>query len=163
MNKQMRLCGCALLLAGVVAHGQLVKSGERIAFLGDSITQQGAGGPGGYVRLVISGLEANGVKAEAIPAGISGHKSNQIRNCFGAPTGDSPLFDSTMTLTKHARIFAQRPAKASFSWSEIARGSEGATVVRHGRTRRVRGVGQLKRKRDRGHTDRSPGRPAQPQ
>lgn len=78
MNKLMRLCGCALMLAGVVAQGQLVKSGEKIAFLGDSITQQGAGGPGGYVRLVISGLEANGVKAEAIPAGISGHKSNQM-------------------------------------------------------------------------------------
>ncbi|MDQ3813731.1 MAG: SGNH/GDSL hydrolase family protein, partial [Armatimonadota bacterium] len=52
--------------------------GEKIAFLGDSITQQGAGSPSGYVRLVISGLEANGVKAQAIPAGISGHKSNQM-------------------------------------------------------------------------------------
>lgn len=78
MNKPMRLCGCAVLMASVFAQGQIVKSGEKIAFLGDSITQQGAGGPGGYVRLVISGLEANGVKAEAIPAGISGHKSNQM-------------------------------------------------------------------------------------
>ena len=34
--------------------------------------------PGGYVRLVISGLEANGIKTTAIPAGISGHKSNQM-------------------------------------------------------------------------------------
>ena len=55
-----------------------VKNGEKIAFLGDSITQQGAGSPSGYVRLVMSGLEANGIKAEAIPAGISGHKSNQM-------------------------------------------------------------------------------------
>ena len=55
----------------------LVKSGEKIAFLGDSITQDGAG-PRGYVRLVISGLEASGVKAEAIPAGVSGHKSNDM-------------------------------------------------------------------------------------
>ncbi len=78
MKKQMRLCGCAVLLASALAQGQLVKSGEKIAFLGDSITQQGAGGPGGYVRLVISGLEANGVQAEAVPAGISGHKSNQM-------------------------------------------------------------------------------------
>ena len=83
MNKQMRLCGCALLVASVVAQGQLVKSGEKIAFLGDSITQQGAGGPGGYVRLVISGLEANGVKAEAIPAGVSGNKSNQMLERLG--------------------------------------------------------------------------------
>ena len=82
MKKQMRLCGCVgaglALMVSALAQGAAVKSGEKIAFLGDSITAQGAGGPGGYVRLVISGLEANGVKAEAIPAGISGHKSNQM-------------------------------------------------------------------------------------
>ena len=82
MNKQLRLCGCVgaglALMVSAYAQRPAVKSGEKIAFLGDSITQQGAGGPGGYVRLVISGLEANGVKAEAIPAGISGHKSNQM-------------------------------------------------------------------------------------
>ena len=55
-----------------------IKDGQKIAFLGDSITQQGAGSPSGYVRLVISGLEANGIKAVAIGAGISGHKSNQM-------------------------------------------------------------------------------------
>jgi len=54
-----------------------VKSGEKIAFMGDSITEGGVG-PKGYVTLVIKGLEANGVKATAIPAGISGHKSNQM-------------------------------------------------------------------------------------
>jgi lysophospholipase L1-like esterase len=55
----------------------LVKDGETIAFLGDSITQQG-GSPGGYVSLVMEALKANGVKAKAINAGISGHKSNQM-------------------------------------------------------------------------------------
>ena len=55
-----------------------VKAGDKIAFLGDSITQQGNGGPGGYVQLVGSGLAANGVKVEIIGAGISGHKSNQM-------------------------------------------------------------------------------------
>ncbi len=59
-------------------EGIALKSGEKIAFLGDSITQQGAGSPSGYVHLVISGLEANGIKATAIPAGISGHKSNDM-------------------------------------------------------------------------------------
>lgn len=54
-----------------------IKDGQKIAFLGDSITEAGAR-PKGYVTLVISGLEANGVKATAIPAGISGHKSNQM-------------------------------------------------------------------------------------
>ena len=55
-----------------------VKSGEKIAFLGDSITEGGWGNPVGYVRLVMLGLEANGVKAEAVPAGISGHKSDNM-------------------------------------------------------------------------------------
>ena len=45
--------------------------------MGDSITEAGAG-PKGYIVLVISGLEANGIKATAIPAGISGHKSNDM-------------------------------------------------------------------------------------
>jgi lysophospholipase L1-like esterase len=65
--------GSSLVQAADIA----VKSGEKIAFLGDSITQAGAK-PNGYVRLVISGLEAVGVKTTAIPAGISGHKSNQM-------------------------------------------------------------------------------------
>jgi lysophospholipase L1-like esterase len=61
------------------AHADIaVKSGEKIGFLGDSITQGGWSNPAGYVRLVIAGLEANGVKAEPVPAGISGHKSNQM-------------------------------------------------------------------------------------
>lgn len=55
-----------------------VKSGDKIAFLGDSITAGGWGNPAGYVRLVIAGLEANGIKAEPVPAGISGHKSDQM-------------------------------------------------------------------------------------
>jgi hypothetical protein len=51
--------------------------GQKIAFLGDSITQGGMG-PTGYVSLVISGLKANGINAGCIGAGISGHKSNQM-------------------------------------------------------------------------------------
>jgi lysophospholipase L1-like esterase len=74
----LALTTVGLLATAGRAQEIAVKNGEKIAFLGDSITQQGAGSPSGYVRLVISGLEANGVKAEAIPAGISGHKSNQM-------------------------------------------------------------------------------------
>ena len=56
----------------------LVKSGEKIAFLGDSITQAGWDNPKGYVHLVVEGLAVNGVNVEAVPAGISGHKSNDM-------------------------------------------------------------------------------------
>lgn len=55
-----------------------VKSGEKIAFLGDSITAGGWSNPAGYVQLVVAGLAANGVQVEAVPAGIGGHKSNQM-------------------------------------------------------------------------------------
>ncbi len=70
----------AFLVLGGFARGDeaALKSGDKLAFLGDSITQGGAGHPGGYVRLVISGLAANDLKVEPIPAGISGHKSNQM-------------------------------------------------------------------------------------
>lgn len=54
-----------------------VKSGEKIAFLGDSITAAGAK-PGGYCRLVIDGLKQEGIEVEGVFAGISGHKSNQM-------------------------------------------------------------------------------------
>ena len=67
-----------LAFSSIVRAEIAVKSGEKIAFLGDSITQAGWGDATGYVRLVMSGLAANGVNAEAVPAGISGHKSNQM-------------------------------------------------------------------------------------
>ena len=70
----------ATLLAGLLcmSAGDIpVKDGEKIAFLGDSITQGGMGATG-YVTLVIQGLKANGVTATAIGAGISGHKSNDM-------------------------------------------------------------------------------------
>lgn len=69
------------LLSGALLPAQaeiLVKDGQKVAFMGDSITAGGWGNPGGYVRLVVAGLEANGVKVTPIPAGISGHKSDQM-------------------------------------------------------------------------------------
>ena len=56
----------------------LVKSGEKVAFLGDSITQGGWSSSKGYVKLVAAGLKANGIEIEVAPAGISGHKSNEM-------------------------------------------------------------------------------------
>lgn len=58
--------------------GILIKNGQKIAFLGDSITAGGWSSPGGYVRLIVNGLEKNGVKVESIPAGVSGNKSNDM-------------------------------------------------------------------------------------
>jgi len=53
----------------------VVKTGEKLAFLGDSITE-GGGGYGYYCRLVIHGLKRQGVDpAPAVFAGISGNTS----------------------------------------------------------------------------------------
>ena len=71
------LTGAILLSATALSAQITVKSGDKIAFLGDSITQQG-NGPAGYVNLVMDALNANGIKAVKIPAGISGHKSNNM-------------------------------------------------------------------------------------
>ncbi|MEZ6014720.1 MAG: GDSL-type esterase/lipase family protein [Planctomycetota bacterium] len=50
---------------------------ERVAFLGDSITQAGAT-PGGYVDLLRTALAALKPKAVVIPAGVSGNKINDL-------------------------------------------------------------------------------------
>ena len=78
-RKTAMLLGCAVLMGTVALSAQIkIKDGEKIAFLGDSITQQGHNYPAGYVNLVMIGLKANGIKAEMVKAGISGHKSNNM-------------------------------------------------------------------------------------
>jgi lysophospholipase L1-like esterase len=54
-----------------------VASGEKIAFLGDSITAAGKR-PGGYCQLVLSALKDQGIETTPVFAGIGGHKSNQM-------------------------------------------------------------------------------------
>ena len=68
----------AAVLAGAANAEICIKNGDAIAFLGDSITNQGNKYPAGYVNLVMKGLEICGVSAKKIPAGIGGHKSVQM-------------------------------------------------------------------------------------
>ena len=69
-----------LLFACTLSAQIAVKNGEKIAFLGDSITALGARKAPymGYLHLVIDGLNRSGIKASMVPAGISGHKSTQM-------------------------------------------------------------------------------------
>jgi lysophospholipase L1-like esterase len=79
MKPLFHLAAVAFAFSLFPAHAEiLVKDGQKVAFMGDSITAGGWGSPGGYVRLVVAGLEANGVKVTPIPAGIGGHKSDQM-------------------------------------------------------------------------------------
>jgi lysophospholipase L1-like esterase len=73
------LAGALLVLPAANSRAAiLAKSGQTIVFLGDSITQFGWQNPRGYVRLVLAGLETNGVKVVPVPAGVAGDKSNQM-------------------------------------------------------------------------------------
>ena len=67
----------AAFVAGTLFGAPIVKNGHKIAFLGDSITQQGRA-KFGYNNLVIMGLARAGIKATPIHAGISGHKAPQM-------------------------------------------------------------------------------------
>ena len=56
----------------------LVKEGQKVAFLGDSITFQGWDVPGGYVKLVTAGLQTLGVHITPVPAGVGGNTSRDM-------------------------------------------------------------------------------------
>ena len=56
----------------------VLQKGDKIAFLGDSITQAGGRQKHGYVNLVMSALKSEGLDLSHVPAGISGHKSNNM-------------------------------------------------------------------------------------
>lgn len=58
--------------------GILFNNGDKVAFLGDSITQQGWQNVHGYVKLVVMGLKVNGVTIEPVPAGIGGNKCTDM-------------------------------------------------------------------------------------
>mgnify|MGYP001086768955 CR=1 FL=1 len=53
----------------------IIKNGEKMAFLGDSITAQGWNSSTGYVRLVLAGLKEQGINITPIPVGAGGHQS----------------------------------------------------------------------------------------
>jgi len=55
--------------------GIIIKDGQKVAFMGDSITDMGWKVPGGYVQLVTAGLQTLGIKIVPIPAGIGGNTS----------------------------------------------------------------------------------------
>lgn len=55
----------------------LVKPGEKIAFMGDSITAGGAR-KNGFVTLVMEALNKEGLKLSHVPAGKSGNRSNDM-------------------------------------------------------------------------------------
>jgi len=60
-----------------------IKSGETIAFMGDSITQAG-NRKTGYITLVMKALKQEGLKVKHLPVGKSGNKSSDMLNRLDA-------------------------------------------------------------------------------
>ena len=78
MKKLLTPLIAALAIAASPSPAELaVKSGDTIAFMGDSITA-GGNQKGGYVTLVMSALKGQGLDVKHIPAGKSGHKSTDM-------------------------------------------------------------------------------------
>jgi lysophospholipase L1-like esterase len=76
MTALLGLLACLALPLSALAEDKItLKKGDRIIFLGDSITEGGAG-PKGYVTLVKQALKKDHaeLKIEVIGAGISGNK-----------------------------------------------------------------------------------------
>ncbi len=76
-SKFLSMLTAVLFGANAMAEIQ-IQNGEKVAFLGDSITQAGAATPSGYCRLVESALKAQNINASMVFAGIGGHKSDQM-------------------------------------------------------------------------------------
>src|SRR5262245_47016925 len=82
-------CAVLALAAGLVIHAIVsaadptvtLKKGDRIVFLGDSITQGGVG-PKGYVTLIDKALQEKqkALGIEIVGAGISGNKVPDLQN-----------------------------------------------------------------------------------
>ena len=79
MCSLIRFAVALFFLCNGFAWGDLiVKDGEKIVFMGDSITELGWKLPGGYVKLTVAGLQTLGVKVVPIPAGIGGQTSRDM-------------------------------------------------------------------------------------
>jgi lysophospholipase L1-like esterase len=75
MKKLFASLFTTLVFTAFTLHAELlVKSGETIAFMGDSITE-GGNKKGGYVSLIMAALKSHELNVKHIPAGKSGNKS----------------------------------------------------------------------------------------
>ena len=75
---------CAAAVVAIVANGgdKVIKNGDTLVFMGDSITQYGKDSAAGYLPLVAKGLATNGVNVTWICAGIAGNTAANMRARF---------------------------------------------------------------------------------
>ncbi len=78
----MKKCTAVLLgilgMAATLSAGDIpVKTGDKVAFLGDSITRFGNDADG-YLTMTMEGLSAIGIEAKKIPVGVGGNTSGDM-------------------------------------------------------------------------------------
>lgn len=73
--RHLLVCLLAIATAALVAGEIPLANGQKIAFLGDSITANGTKSPLGWVNEVVAGLAANGITVTSIGAGVHGDTS----------------------------------------------------------------------------------------
>ena len=77
------LFACVASFAFLSQGGEkLVKSGDTLVFMGDSITDYGASRTHGYPNLVVKGLATNGIAVTWHGVGIAGNTSTDMLNRF---------------------------------------------------------------------------------
>lgn len=79
--KLLLIGATALCLISEASADVLVKSGDKIVFLGDSITRQGSGSAG-WCGLAVSSLKAIGIEADPVNAGRGGNTSRDMAARF---------------------------------------------------------------------------------
>ena len=72
----------ALAYQPLVAGEKVIKNGDKIVFMGDSITHYGVERSYGYVNLTVQGLAANGINVNWVGRGVPGEKASQMRARF---------------------------------------------------------------------------------
>lgn len=78
VKKMLTILSVSLCAVALSAGELKIKSGDTLAFMGDSITAGGWGHAQGYCKLVDVALKHKGLDVKTIGAGVSGHKSNQM-------------------------------------------------------------------------------------
>jgi hypothetical protein len=79
MNKTLIILLLAVTADASVAFADIsAKDGDKVAFLGASITEMGNREPAAYIHLVKDGLLRSGVKIEVVPAGGAGDTSAKM-------------------------------------------------------------------------------------
>lgn len=78
VKKMLSILSVSLCAVALSAGELKIKSGDTLAFMGDSITAGGWGHAQGYCKLVDVALKHKGLDVKTIGAGVSGHKSNQM-------------------------------------------------------------------------------------